>query len=133
VRVVADSHAALWYANGSQRLSERARRALADAEDEPGGIVVSVATLIDLWYVTQTTQGVSAGDLDGLRVGMLSSPAVTLYAVDVAVSDAYVGIDRGLVSDPWDRLIVATAIALEVPLVTRDGAIRASGLVESLW
>ncbi|HEX2809265.1 MAG TPA: PIN domain-containing protein [Kineosporiaceae bacterium] len=133
MRVVADSHAALWYANGSQRLSGPARRALANAEDELGGIVVSVATLIDLWYVTQTTQGVSAGDLGRLRVGMLSSPAVELYPVDVAVSDAYIGIDRGLISDPWDRLIVATALALEVPLVTRDGAIRASGLVETLW
>jgi len=133
VRVVADSHTAHWYANGSERLSAPARRALANAEDEEGGIVVSVATLIDLWYVTQTTQGVSGADLDRLRVGMLSSPAVELYPVDVAVSDAYVGIDRGLISDPWDRLIVATALALQVPLVTRDGAIRGSGVVETVW
>jgi len=84
VRVVADSHAAHWYVNGSARLSAPARRALASAEDEPGGIVVSVATLIDLWYVTQTTQGVSGADLDRLRAGMLSSPAVELYPVDVA-------------------------------------------------
>lgn len=87
MRVVADSHTAHWYANGSARLSAPARRALANAEDEEGGIVVSVATLIDLWYVTQTTQGVSGADLDRLRVGMLSSPAVELYPVDVAVSD----------------------------------------------
>jgi hypothetical protein len=87
----------------------------------------------DLWYVTQTIQGVSGADLDRLRVGMLSSPAVELYPVDVAVSDAYVGIGRGLISDPWYRLIVATALALHAPLVTRDGAIRRSEVVETVW
>lgn len=115
MRVVADSHTALWYANGSTRLSETARRALASAEDE-GGIVVSIATLIDLWYVTQTSQSVSSVNLDQLRVGMLSSPAVELYPIDVAVSDAFVGIDRGVLRDPWDRLIVATALALDALL-----------------
>ncbi len=132
MRVVADSHTALWYANGSTRLSHPARSALGEAEDE-GGIVVSVATLIDLWYVTQTTKGVSSADLDGLRVGMLSSAVVELYSVDVAVSDAYVSIDRALISDPWDRLITATALALHAPLVTRDRAIQASGLVATIW
>jgi hypothetical protein len=38
--------------------------------------------------------------------------------------------------DPWDRLIVATAIELGVPLITADGAITAlseSGVVEVVW
>lgn len=132
MRVVADSHTALWYAQGSTRLSEAARSALSGAEDE-GGIVVSIATLIDLWYVTQTTKGVTSDDLQRLRSGMLSSPAVHLHPVDVAISDAYASIDRSALADPWDRLILATALALELPLVTRDGAIRAAGLVPTIW
>jgi PIN domain nuclease of toxin-antitoxin system len=55
VRVVADSHAIVWYVQGSKRLSERAGEVLAEAEAERS-LVVSVATLIDLWYVSQTTQ-----------------------------------------------------------------------------
>lgn len=58
---------------------------------------------------------------------------VELFPIDVDVADAFVGIDRVLVADPWDRLIVATALALGVPLVTRDEAIRACGLVEIIW
>jgi PIN domain nuclease of toxin-antitoxin system len=57
VRVVADSHAIVWYLQGSTSLSAPARAALAEAEAD-GGLVVSVVTLIDLWYVTQTTQTV---------------------------------------------------------------------------
>ena len=92
MRVVADSHAIVWYVQGSKRLSERAGEVLAEAEAERS-LVVSVATL----------------------------------------ADATTSIPRASVPDPWDRLIMATAIALQAPLVTRDSAIRASGLVQTIW
>jgi PIN domain nuclease of toxin-antitoxin system len=98
-----------------------------------GGIVVSVATLIDLWYVTQTTQALGAGELGRLRDRLLRSPAVDLHPVDLDLTGAYARIDRGLLRDPWDRLIVATAIALALPLVTADSAITRADLVETLW
>lgn len=84
MRVVADSHAIVWYVQGSPRLSERAASALSEAEASDG-IVVSVATLVDLWYVTQTTQGVTADDLATLRSAMVASPKVDLHPIDVAV------------------------------------------------
>ena len=132
MKVVADSHTVVWYTQDSPQLSSSAGQALDDAEAE-GGIVVSVATLIDLWYVTQTTQGVSRPELDRLRNGLLSSAAVDLHPVTVDVADAYTDIDRGLLSDPWDRFIVATGKALGLPLVTRDAAIHRADLVETLW
>jgi PIN domain nuclease of toxin-antitoxin system len=49
------------------------------------------------------------------------------------VADAFTSIDRAAIADPWDRLIVATALALEIPLVTRDQAIQRSGVVETIW
>lgn len=55
MRVVADSHAIVWYVQGSPRLSEGARSALVESEQNDG-IVVSVATLVDLWYVTQSVR-----------------------------------------------------------------------------
>lgn len=132
MRVVADSHAIVWYVQGSPRLSESAAAALADAEASDG-IVVSVATLVDLWYVTQTTQGVTADDLSRLRAALASSSKVTLHSVDVQVVDACTAIPRELLTDPWDRFIVATAKALATPLVTRDGAIQKAKLVPTIW
>ena len=120
MRVVADSHAIVWYVQGSKRLSERAGEVLAEAEAERS-LVVSVATLIDLWYVSQ------------LRERLASSEAVALEPVTAAIADATTSIPRASVPDPWDRLIMATAIALQAPLVTRDSAIRASGLVQTIW
>jgi PIN domain nuclease of toxin-antitoxin system len=58
VPVVADSHAIVWYLHGSTRLSDAAREALG--AEHAKDLVVSVAALIDLWYVSQTTKAVTA-------------------------------------------------------------------------
>ncbi len=37
------------------------------------------------------------------------------------------------IPDIFDRLIVAEALRLNLPLITRDSVIRASGLVNVIW
>jgi len=132
VRVLADSHTIIWQSQRSPELSGVAADALLQAE-ETDGVVVSVASLIDLWYVTQTTKGVSAADLTHLREQITASPELSLHPIDEDVVDATTAIPRDVLTDPWDRFIVATAKALDVPLVTRDQAIRDSGLVPTIW
>lgn len=132
MRVLADSHAIIWQSQRSPALSENAESALLEAE-ETDGVVVSVASLIDLWYVTQTTKGVSNGDMIRLREQIASSPELSLHPIDEEVVDATTSIPRDVLGDPWDRFIVGTAIALSVALVTRDRAIRDSGLVPTIW
>ena len=132
MRVVADSHAIVWFVAGSVRLSEPAREALRAAERERA-LTVSIATFLDLWYVTQTTQGVTAGELHRLEATLSASSAVDVHPIDEAVADAFATIDRSAVADPWDRLIMATAMTLNAPLITRDALIRQAGVVETIW
>lgn len=65
---------------GSKRLSPTAHEALREAE-RTSGFVVSVVTLIDLWYVSQTTGRVSEEDLRRLTDHLTSSDAVILEPV----------------------------------------------------
>lgn len=51
--------------------------------------------------------------------------------MDVATAAERIPLDQ--LRDPYDRLILATAIALDVPLVTRDNKIRRLNLVETIW
>ncbi len=125
MKVLADSHAIVWLSQRSPELSEDAASALLGAE-ETDGVVVSVASLLDLWYVTQTTKGVSDADLARLRRQIAASPELSLYPIDEAVIDATTSIPRDALADPWDRFIVATARVL-------DGPIRDSGLVPTIW
>lgn len=61
------------------------------------------------------------------------SSKVDLHPIDLAVTDAATSIPRDVLGDPWDRFIVATAKALGLSLVTRDGRIREAVLVETVW
>jgi PIN domain nuclease of toxin-antitoxin system len=135
VRVVADSHALVWYLldDPDRRLSQQASAAL-EAAEATDGIVMSVATMVDLYYVTHARRALPPGDLDTLR-SLASDPGAALQAVpidmDIATAAEAIGLDQ--LRDPYDRLITATARVLDVPLVTRDNQIRRSGLVETIW
>ena len=74
--------------------------------------MVSAARLVDLWYVTQTTQAFTTEDLDAVRdVVAAESTALELVPIELDVFDAWRGLDRRVLADPWDRFIVATAIS----------------------
>jgi len=68
MRVVVDSHALYFYVFSPERLSEPALEALGESEDSDG-IVVSVASLGDLWYVDNKSHGspFPPGAFDSLR------------------------------------------------------------------
>lgn len=88
MRVVADSHAVVWYLldDDGKKLSLKASSALADAERD-GGIAVSVVSLVDLWYVTQTTAAISPATLAAIH-GLLADPESALDPVPVTVEVA---------------------------------------------
>lgn len=77
MRVVADSHAIFWHLQRCSQLSEPAAEALREA-GASDGITVSVATLLDLWYVTQTTRAVTVDDLARVR----ATPSISLQRTD---------------------------------------------------
>jgi PIN domain nuclease of toxin-antitoxin system len=55
-----------------------------------------------------------------------------LAPLDRMVADALEFVSRSEVPDLPDRIVTATAMALRVPLVSRDGKIRASK-VQTIW
>ncbi|MFL6064557.1 MAG: type II toxin-antitoxin system VapC family toxin [Friedmanniella sp.] len=135
MRVVADTHALLWYLldDPDRRLSPDARTALEQAEST-NGIAVSVASVVDLWYVIRTRGTFTDDQLDQV-LRLLRDPETSLEAepITLDVAAAFRLIHRDALGDPWDRFITATAVALDLPLVTRDRRIRESGLVETIW
>ncbi|TFV64475.1 PIN domain-containing protein [Geodermatophilus sp. DF01-2] len=135
VRVVADTHALVWYLldDPDRRLSPAALVALEDAESTDG-ISVSVASVVDLWYVVRT-RGTFTDDQLGQVVGLLRDPESPLEVepITLEVAAAFQEIPRDRLGDPWDRFITAAAMALGLPLVTRDRRITELGFVETIW
>lgn len=126
--VAADTHAAIWFLNDDCRLTHTAARALDDAQR----ILLPSICLIEIIYLVEKAR-LHAATLPRL-LAELANPASTLELapLDLGVVMAIEDISRQVVPDMPDRVIAATAWHHCVPLVTRDGAIRASG-VETIW
>lgn len=129
---VIDTHTAVWYLQQDSRLSRRAEgeidRALA------GGHPIYVASISVVELVYLTDKGKIPNSVVE-RVGqVLRDPTsgFRLAPLDLGVAEATRDIAREDVPDLPDRVIAATALALGLPLITRDGKIRASRL-QTIW
>lgn len=137
MKVVADTHALIWFLEADERLSARARETLEQAQRDPGsGIVVSLASRLDMHYL-QRAGRFSPADVQRWWA-VTEDPSWNIFSADITgpVVAYFDSAELAALRDPWDRLITAAAIDLGVPLVTKDRAITTvgnAGAVEIIW
>lgn len=104
-----------------------------DADAGQHRVHVPGIALIEMVYL------VEKGRLDAALVaralGLLDTPggSYIVSPLDLGTARALATIPRSDVPDMPDRIIVATARQLGLPLITRDGAIRRSRVVPVIW
>lgn len=130
--VVADTHAAVWYLLNSPLLSTAAQAAMDTATNGGDAIYVSAISLIEVTYLVEKNR-LSNVALQRLEDALTqASSGVMAVPIDVAIAQTLSRVLRDEVADMPDRIIAATALHLDLPLVTRDGKIRASN-VTTIW
>lgn len=130
--VVVDTHAIIWYLTTDSRLSRTALAALDGATSSGDPIYVSAISLVEVLYLVEKGR-LPARDRDLLLNALDDSQQPPrLVHVDRAVLDMMENVARQDVPDMPDRIIAATALAMKLPLVSRDGKIRASH-VQTIW
>lgn len=128
--IVLDTHALLWWALDPDKLSQTAAVLVAEMERQGG-----FASSISIWELGVK---VRRGTLDlGLGIDEFArrverSGVVELLPVDTTTwlrSLALAWDHR----DPADRVIVATALLKDVPVLTKDDAIRRFEGGRTIW
>jgi PIN domain nuclease of toxin-antitoxin system len=123
--VLLDTHVLIWSLFDQPQMTPSARSWIDPSEP----IYVSVVSIFEIDNKRRRGGGRAADAL--LHRMPRNMPAAlpqlgfTLLAIDpdVAWRAANLPIDA---RDPWDRILVAQALALDVPLVSADGPLRAS-------
>jgi PIN domain nuclease of toxin-antitoxin system len=130
--VAVDTHAIVWYLSADPRLSAKAAGVLDSATEAGEFIHVPSICLVELTYLVEKGRLPLAAR--NLLIRALDDPTTPclLAPLDRAVADALESVSRREVPDLPDRIVSATAVALGVPLISRDGKIRASQ-VQTIW
>ena len=128
MRLLLDTHALLWWLAGDEALSDTARGAIGDPDNE---IFVSAAAA---WEIATK-----------YRLGKL--PGGAIVAVDIAQAVASQGFIElpinmrdgqtagglpAIHKDPFDRMLIAQAIAADMVIVSNEDLFNAYG-VPRLW
>lgn len=129
---VADTHALIWYVLDDLRLSPAAQSAMQSAAAAGDQVFVPSISLVEVIYLMEKGRFPQA--LLQRIIGALGDPHRELKPVllDESVAQMVQQIPRQVVPDMPDRIIAATALHLNLPLVTADHKIQAAG-IQTIW
>ena len=128
MRALLDTHAVIWAAEGDERLGASAGELLRSLK--AGEAVLSDITLLEIAMLAKKGRiELSVSAEEYLRAIQRNYPLLTITS-EIASLAVDLDLSQG---DPFDRIIVASAIHHKLPLLTRDKNISASGLVRTVW
>lgn len=128
MRLLLDTHAFLWWLDGDERLSMKARNAIADTENN---VLVSAASV---WEIGTKFR---IGKLDGAADVAADVPACIVAqgfeALSVTAEHAQrAGSLTGTHRDPFERMLIAQASSDNLQLVSNEALFDVYG-VRRLW
>jgi PIN domain nuclease of toxin-antitoxin system len=129
---VLDTHALIWYLYDDPRLSQNARNMLEKAASTNDQVSCSALTLAEVLYLQEKAR-IPAGTFDRLLEALEAKNSLLVVApVTLDIVVAMRNIHRAEVPDLPDRVIAATALHLNLPLISRDRKIMVSR-VSTIW
>ena len=126
---VTDTHPFVWYLADDARLSSDARMAFDRADSGEATIIIPAIALAEAVYLAEKERIETKTDLIfGIVENALN---YRVYPLDVTIVKKSMELQK--LSEIHDKSIVATARHLGFELITKDGKIRDTGYVPTIW
>lgn len=130
--IVLDTCAIIWDALSPHLLSARAKKAIA-AANESDGIVFCEISLWEIAMLMKKRRLVIETDYSSFINAVMASNHYLLKGITAKIADMAVNLPEEVTADPADRLIIATAVVENAPLVTGDTNIRSFSQLQTIW
>ena len=132
ISAIADTHTVIWYLYDDARISDKAKRLIEANKEQGNQIGISTITLVEIVYLIEKGRIEEDAfiklnsELKDNQSVLVEIPLTNRIVIELAK------IDRNSIPDMPDRIIAATALHLNVPLLSRDEKIKISR-VETIW
>ncbi len=127
-----DTCAIVWDALEPGKLSAKAKKAIQKADSNNELLMCDIS----IWEISMLVKRkrIKVDETPANLVKLiLSSRNYTLVNISPEIAELSVNLDDEINSDPADRLIAATSILKQAPVVTADINLRNARILETVW
>jgi predicted nucleic acid-binding protein len=126
---VADTHPFLWYLSGDKRLGKAVKLVFDEAEDGNATIAIPTIVLAESLHILEKERAAVKFKeiVKKIEVGW----NYTAIPLDMRIIKRIEEFTK--LPELHDRIIAATADVLKADLITKDGEIKKSGYVKTIW
>jgi len=128
--ILLDTYAIIWDALDPAQLSPKAKKAIKDSDSDVAICDISIWEISMLIKKNRLTVDVTPSDFIKL---VLQSKSYHVQEITPEIAELSVNFGVEINNDPADRLISATSILLNAPLITADQSLRDASLIETIW
>jgi PIN domain nuclease of toxin-antitoxin system len=130
--IVLDTHAWIWFISNPDLLSKRAKKAVNAAVKDKSILISSISAWELALLVTKKRIKLTLDVTDWIAKSE-SLPFIQFVPVTNSIAVKSVNLPLPLHPDPADRIIIATALSVGAPLVTKDKKLLSYAPVKTIW
>ena len=124
---------AIWYFANSPEMSALAAQTIDNAVANGDAVILSAISIVEIIYLIDKGKLVPQTLSRLMQYLKLPNSSFITQDVTEGIAQTLAQIPRLIVPDMPDRIIAATALHLNLPLVTKDRKIQALQSIQTIW
>lgn len=128
--ILLDTCVIIWDALNSSKLSADAKNAIERNEQE---LIICDISIWEISMLVKKKRLVVVDSASGFINLLLQSRNYLVQEITPEIAELSVNFGSEINNDPADRLIAATSVLGNAPIVTADKNLRAASMLETIW
>ena len=130
--IVLDTHAWIWFLSNPENLSQRANKAVNNAVKDKSVLISSISAWELALLVKKKRLKLTLEVTDWIAKSE-SLSFIQFVPVTNSIAVKSVNLPLPLHPDPADRIIIATALSVGAPVITKDKKLLGYSLIKTIW